>query len=198
MKTSMTDALDTTATIDRIWTEHLEVTRALSALRDDVAAAAERIVRSLSAGGQLLTVGNGGSAADAQHIAAELTGRFLKDRPPLRALVLHGNSSALTATANDYGFDQVFAREVQAHGRPGDVLLALSTSGTSPNILNAVRAARGAGVYAIGMTGRSGGELRALCDLCLCVPSDATPRVQEMHILIGHTLCQLVEARLPL
>jgi D-sedoheptulose 7-phosphate isomerase len=141
----------------------------------------------------LLVCGNGGSAADAQHIAAELTGRFFRDRRPLRALPLHGNTSSLTAIGNDYGYEEVFAREVTAHGREGDVLLAISTSGNSPNILRAIEAARQQGMTVIGLTGAGGGKMRFLCDLCLQVPSTSTPRIQECHILIGHTICELVE-----
>jgi D-sedoheptulose 7-phosphate isomerase len=148
---------------------------------------------SLAAGGQLLIAGNGGSAADAQHIAAELTGRFQRERRPLPALALHGNTSALTAIGNDYGYEEVFARELAAHARSGDVLLAISTSGTSRNILRAIEAARGCKVKVIGLTGESGGKMRAVCDLCLCVPSKSTARVQEMHIVIGHAICELLE-----
>jgi D-sedoheptulose 7-phosphate isomerase len=179
-----------------IWNEHLEVARALSRLADEVSAAIDRIAESMRAGGLLMLAGNGGSAADAQHIAAELTGRFLRDRRALRALALHANSSALTAIGNDYGYDDVFARELSAHARAGDVLLAISTSGNSRNILRAIEAAREHDVVVIGMTGESGGQMRARCDLCLCAPSDRTARIQEMHITIGHTLCQLLEERL--
>jgi D-sedoheptulose 7-phosphate isomerase len=149
----------------------------------------------LVAGNQLLIGGNGGSAADAQHIAAELTGRFLCERPPLRALALHANTSALTAVGNDYGYEFVFARELSAHAHAGDVFLAISTSGNSPNILRAIEAARQIGVTVIGLSGESGGNMRAMCDVCLCVPSKSTPRVQEMHITIGHTICGLVEEK---
>jgi D-sedoheptulose 7-phosphate isomerase len=178
------------------WDEHLEVARALPRLATDVSRAVDLIYSSLAAGGQLLIAGNGGSAADAQHIAAELTGRFLRERGPLRALALHANTSALTAVGNDYGYEQVFARELAAHARPGDVLLAISTSGNSPNILRAMEVARESSVTVIGLTGQSGGQMRAACDLCLCVPSNSTARVQEMHITIGHTICELLEERL--
>ena len=179
--------------IKAIWNEHLEVTRALPQLASDVAKAVEMIHSSLAAGGKLLIAGNGGSAADAQHIAAELTGRFLRERKPLPALALHANSSALTAIGNDYGYEHVFARELAAHARPGDVLLAISTSGDSKNILRAIEEARQKRVSVIGMTGESGGAMRAACDLCLCVPSKSTARIQEMHIMIGHTICELLE-----
>jgi D-sedoheptulose 7-phosphate isomerase len=162
----------------------------------DVAYSVDLIVATLRAGGRLLLAGNGGSAADAQHIAAELTGRFMRERRPLAALALHSNTSAVTAIANDYGYEQVFARELAAHARPGDVFLAISTSGNSPNILRAIDAARDHDVLVIGLTGESGGAMRGACDLCLCVPSTAAARIQEMHIMIGHTICQLVEERL--
>lgn len=179
-----------------IWNEHLEVAKALSGLAPEVSRAVDLICDSLSAGGQLFAAGNGGSAADAQHIVAELTGRFFLERQPFRASALHANTSALTAIGNDYGYEHVFARELSAHARPGDVLLAISTSGNSPNILRAIQAARGSKVAVIGMTGESGGKMRSVCDLCLCAPSKSTPRIQEMHITIGHTICELVEERL--
>lgn len=187
---------DTVETIESIWREHVQVATALVQLAPQVAVAADMLCQSLAGGGLVMVAGNGGSAADAQHIAAELTGRFLRDRRPLRAMALHANSSALTAIGNDYGFDRVFARELSAHARPGDVFLGISTSGDSANILRAIDAAREHGVSVIGMTGSSGGQMRSACDLCLCVPSANTPRIQEMHITIGHTICQLVEMRL--
>jgi D-sedoheptulose 7-phosphate isomerase len=182
--------------IKAIWEEHVEVAKTLPRLAAAVSAAVDIIFDSLGAGGRLFTAGNGGSAADAQHIAAELTGRFLRDRRPLGAMALHGNTSALTAIGNDYGYDQVFARELSAHARPGDVLLAISTSGNSLNILRAIQAAHQNKVKVIGLTGDSGGEMRTACDLCLCVPSKSTPRVQEMHIMIYHAICELLEERL--
>jgi len=182
--------------IKAIWSEHLEVAKALPSLADAVSSAVDLIYASLVAGGQLLCAGNGGSAADAQHIAAELTGRFLRDRQPFRALALHTNTSSLTAIGNDYGYEHVFAREVRAHARPGDALLAISTSGNSVNILRAIDAARECKVKVIGLTGETGGKMRAMCDLCLCVPTRSTPRMQEMHITIGHTICELLEERL--
>jgi D-sedoheptulose 7-phosphate isomerase len=182
--------------INKIWAEHSEVAKALPQLAGMVSRIVDIIYSSLAAGGQLLIGGNGGSAADAQHIAAELTGRFLLERQPLRALALHVNTSSLTAIGNDYGYEHVFARELTAHARPGDVFLAISTSGNSRNILRAIEAARKSKVAVIGMTGKSGGEMRAACDLCLCVPSQSTARIQEMHITIGHAICQLLEERL--
>jgi D-sedoheptulose 7-phosphate isomerase len=182
--------------ITEIWSEHLAVASSLSDLTSGVSNAVDLIYASLASGGQLLVGGNGGSAADAQHITAELTGRFLRDRQPLRAIALHANTSSLTAIGNDYGFERVFARELSAHARPGDVLLAISTSGNSRNILLAIEAAREAAVSVIGMTGESGGMMKAACDLCLCVPSRSTARIQEMHITIGHAICELLEQRL--
>jgi D-sedoheptulose 7-phosphate isomerase len=182
--------------ITAIWNEHLEVAKTLPQLASSVSDAVNLIYTSMAAGGQLLVAGNGGSAADAQHISAELTGRFLLERRPFRALALHANTSSLTAVGNDFGYDQVFARELTAHARPGDVLLAISTSGNSPNILRAIEAARQAKVSVIGLTGESGGQMRAACDLCIRVPTKSTPRMQEMHITIGHTICELLEERL--
>jgi D-sedoheptulose 7-phosphate isomerase len=182
--------------IKAIWDEHIELAKELAGLARDVATAVDMIHSSMAAGGQLLVAGNGGSAADAQHIVAELTGRFLRERRPMRALALHANTSALTAIGNDYGYEYVFARELTAHARPGDVLLAISTSGNSPNILRAIEAACQCKVAVIGLTGESGGQMRKSCDLCLCVPSKSTPRIQEMHIMIGHTICELLENRL--
>jgi D-sedoheptulose 7-phosphate isomerase len=181
--------------IRSIWEEHLDVARALPALAADVSRAIDMICASLTSDGQLFVAGNGGSAADAQHIVAELTGRFLRERQPIRAMALHGNASALTAIGNDYGFQFVFARELAAHARPGDILLAITTSGNSANILHAIEIARKHKVSVIGLTGDSGGKIRTLCDLCLCVPSKSTPRIQEMHIAIGHTICEIVEER---
>lgn len=146
--------------------------------------------------GKMLLAGNGGSAADAQHIAAELSGRFYRDRAPLFAEALHVNSSYLTAVANDYGYEEVFARMVRAAGRPGDIFVGLSTSGNSPNVLKAAIAAREAGMTVIGMTGTDGGKLAGHCDFLLNVPASDTPRIQECHILLGHILCEIIELKL--
>ncbi len=156
--------------------------------------AAQILTQTFRNGGKALFCGNGGSAADAQHIAAELSGRFYTDRPPLYAEALHVNSSYITAVANDYGYDAVYARMVQAAGRTGDVLIAFSTSGNSPNILKAIEMGKVQGMVVIGFTGESGGKMAPLCDLLLNVPSADTPRIQEAHILIGHIICQWVEA----
>ncbi len=179
-----------------IWDDHLKVAGSLAGLAPMVSDAVDRIYASLTSGGQLLIAGNGGSAADAQHIAAELTGRFLRERRAFRALALHGNTSALTAIGNDYGYEFVFARELSAHARKGDVFLAISTSGNSANVLRAIEEARQRGVAVIGLTGESGGQMRTACDLCICVPSRSTARIQEMHITIGHAICEILEERL--
>ena len=154
---------------------------------------ADACIACFKADGKLLFCGNGGSAADAQHLSAELSGRFYKDRAPLFAEALHVNTSFLTAVANDYSYDEVYARMVRAAGRPGDVLFAISTSGNSGNILRAVEAAKAQGMLVVGMTGASGGKMREACDYLLNVPSAITPRIQESHILMGHILCELIE-----
>ncbi len=153
----------------------------------------ELLVEALTQGKKPILFGNGGSAADAQHIAAELVGRFAFDRPALPALALSVNSSCLTAIGNDYGFDVVFARQIEALGRPGDVAIGISTSGNSPNVLSAVAVARKMGLHTVALTGASGGALKAAVDHCICVPSSETPRIQECHILIGHIISELVE-----
>jgi D-sedoheptulose 7-phosphate isomerase len=147
-------------------------------------------------GGKILAAGNGGSAADAQHLAGELVSRFYFDRPPLAAIALTTDSSILTAVGNDYGYEDVFARQVQALGRLGDVFIAISTSGNSLNVLKAIAAAKSLGLVVIGLTGRSGGNMKAMCDVCLCAPSDSTPRIQECHLLIEHSLCACIEESL--
>ncbi|MBB5622032.1 D-sedoheptulose 7-phosphate isomerase [Pedobacter cryoconitis] len=144
-------------------------------------------------GGKVLIAGNGGSAADAQHIAAELTGRYVKDRKALPAIALTVDTSALTAISNDYGFERVFARQVEAFGRPGDLFIAISTSGNSPNIIQALHTARESGCKIIGLSGRDGGQMNNLCDLNIIIPDDVTARIQEMHILIGHIFCKAVD-----
>ena len=154
----------------------------------------EACVQTFKRGGKILFCGNGGSAADAQHLAAELSGRFYLDREPLFAEALHVNTSFLTAVANDYSFEEAYARMVRAAGREGDILFAISTSGNSPNILQAAEAALGLGMTVVALTGQSGGKLRFLCHYLLNVPSADTPRIQECHLLIGHAVCQQVES----
>lgn len=151
------------------------------------------IVDTLSAGNKLLIFGNGGSAADAQHIAAELVGRYQAERKALAAVALTTDSSILTAVGNDYAFEDVFARQISALGNPGDIALAISTTGNSPNVLKGLHAARSVGMSTVGFSGRTGGKMKALVDYCLCVPSDVPARIQESHILVGHIICSLVE-----
>jgi len=160
-------------------------------------AAGAMIASSLAKGGKWMICGNGGSAADAQHLAAEMTGRLWKrERPGLAALALTTDSSALTCIGNDYSFDQVFSRQLQALGKPGDVLLGISTSGNSPNVLEALRRARGMGISTLAFTGKGGGRLLPLADIALDVPTSFTAHVQECHIAMGHLLCFLVEREL--
>jgi len=167
-----------------------------AALLATASAIAAAVIAALRAGNKLLIVGNGGSAADAQHIAAEIVGRYKQDRPAYAAIALTTDTSALTAVANDYGFEQVFARQVEGLGQRGDVLLALSTSGRSPNILAALRSARQRGLVTVGFTGSKGETLRSLCDHLLVAPSDDTPVVQQIHLAVAHGICDEIEQRL--
>jgi D-sedoheptulose 7-phosphate isomerase len=173
-----------------------QVVLADAKLLETVQLVADAMTATFAAGGKVLFCGNGGSAADAQHLAAELSGRYYYDRPPLYAEALHTNSSFLTAVANDYSFDEVYARMVKAAGRKGDMLVAISTSGNSANIIKALRAAAEAGMITVGLTGKDGGKMRTLCSLLLNVPSNDTPRIQEVHITLGHIVCQLVESKM--
>ena len=165
-------------------------------LIETILAVVERVSAALGAGHKLLLAGNGGSAADAQHIAGEFLSRLNYDRAPAAAIALTTDSSVLTAIGNDYGYDCVFERQVQGLGRRGDVLIAISTSGRSPNILKAIAAARANGLLVIGFTGKSGGDMASECDLCLLAPSDSTALIQQLHITLGHIVCGLVEERL--
>jgi D-sedoheptulose 7-phosphate isomerase len=178
--------------------EHLELFNRLAGLNDAVGKAAGLITTALSTGHKVMLCGNGGSAADSQHLAAEFTGRFVKDRRPLAALALSTDSSALTCIANDYSFDDVFYRQVVGLGKSGDCLVAISTSGNSRNVIRATEAARSADIRVIGLLGRDGGALRDLCDVAIVVSSASTARIQEAHIFIGHTLCGMVEQALSL
>ena len=161
-----------------------------------VVKAAEAMTTCLRSGNKILFFGNGGSAADAQHLAAELSGRFLKERPSLSGWALTTNTSVLTAVGNDYSFDDVFARQIQGMGSVGDMVFAISTSGDSHNVLRAVSVARQRNLVAIGLAGKTGGKLRDVVDHCICIPSDRTPRIQEAHILTGHILCELIDEEL--
>jgi D-sedoheptulose 7-phosphate isomerase len=157
---------------------------------------ADAMTKCLRSGNKILFFGNGGSAADAQHLAAELSGRFLKERKSLSGWALTTNTSVLTAIGNDYSFDEVFARQVQGMGSPADVAFAITTSGNSSNVLRAVDVARERKLVTVGLTGKTGGKLRSAVDHCICIPSDQTPRIQEAHILTGHILCELIEESL--
>ncbi len=161
-----------------------------------IAAIARLLITALRSKNKILIFGNGGSAADAQHIAAEFVGRFAFNRPALPVLALTVDTSCLTAIANDYGFDQIFARQLEANGRPGDVAIGISTSGNSPNVITALETAKRTGLSTVALTGESGGKLRPLVDHCICVPSDVIPRIQECHNLIGHILSEIVEIEL--
>jgi D-sedoheptulose 7-phosphate isomerase len=164
--------------------------------QDAVICVAMQIVKSLRAGGKVLFFGNGGSAADAQHLAAEFTGRYLIERRALPALALHGNSSAVTAIGNDYGFEFVFARQLEALGNAGDVAIGISTSGNSANVIRAMEAAKTKSIFTVALVGASGGAMKKLADCALCIPSNETPRIQECHILTGHMICEIAEQML--
>jgi D-sedoheptulose 7-phosphate isomerase len=164
-----------------------------AALLDVAQKIAAAMLAALRAGGKILIIGNGGSAADAQHIAAEIIGRYKQDRPAYAAIALTTDTSALTSIANDYGFEQIFARQIEGLGQRGDVLLALSTSGKSPNILAALRLARERGLVTIGFTGSKGENLRALCHHLLIAPSDDTPVIQQIHLAVAHGICDQIE-----
>lgn len=173
---------------------HKETAEKLEVLADAVASAGALVRETIENGGRVMFCGNGGSAADAQHLAAELTGRYLKNREPMAGMALHCDTSALTAIANDFSFDEVYSRQVKAQGKAGDLLIGISTSGNSKNVLNAMRTAHEIGMKTIAMTGKTGGKIAEYADVLLNVPSAFTPRIQEMHILIGHTLCEIAEA----
>jgi D-sedoheptulose 7-phosphate isomerase len=178
--------------------EHRALFAALDTIESDVARIGARLGAVLEGGGKIMWCGNGGSAADSQHLAAELSGRLVDDRRPLAGLALSTDSSAMTCIANDYGFDAVFERQVRALGRPGDALVLISTSGKSANLLRAASAARAQGVVSIGLLGRDGGPLLALCEDAAVVPSQTTARIQEAHIFIGHCWCAAIERTLGL
>ncbi len=190
--------METTTTTADILRTNLECSidvhsRLITACLPALTTAADALVAAYRAGHKALFFGNGGSAADAQHLAAEFLGRYLRERKPMPALALNANSSALTAIGNDYGYDKVFARQLAALAVPGDVAVAISTSGNSPSVIDAVLYAQRLGLFTIGLTGASGGRLRGMVDTLIAVPSDQTPRIQECHILLGHALCDCVE-----
>ena len=162
-------------------------------LQENVKRIANESIAAFRGDKKMLLCGNGGSASDAQHIAAELSGRFYTNRPPLYAEALHVNSSYMTAVANDYGYEATYARMVEAAGKEGDVLIGISTSGNSPNVVRAMKKAKEIGMFTVGFTGENGGKMKGICDVMICIPSEDTPRIQEAHILIGHIICQLIE-----
>ncbi|MFC0283888.1 SIS domain-containing protein [Camelimonas abortus] len=182
-----------TAFIREYFAETQRLMGLLDALAPEISRAAEAWMTALRNGNKVIFCGNGGSAADAQHLAAELMGRFLFDREPMAALSLTVDTSALTAIGNDYGYDDVFARQLRGVGRAGDVLFGMSTSGNSANVVKAFACAREMGVYAIGLTGASGGRMEAVADLMIRVPHERTNHIQEAHIAIGHLICAIVE-----
>jgi D-sedoheptulose 7-phosphate isomerase len=183
-----------TDTIAKALEDHAKV---LAAVRDqlvpDIRQVAQTLIECVSNGHTIFWCGNGGSAADAQHIAAELIGRFERDRKAIASIALTTDTSILTSVGNDYGFDSIFQRQVEALVRPGDVLVGLTTSGNSPNVLRAIEAANAQGAITVGLLGRDGGRLKKLCQRSIVVPADNTARIQEMHALIGHILCDLIE-----
>lgn len=185
--------MDIGTRISQEFEEHIQVATACQTLYPDLDAAVACLTRCFEQGHKVLVIGNGGSAADAQHIAAEFTGRFMRERRPLPAIALTTNSSSLTAIANDYGYDKVFLRGLEAFGQVGDVLIGISTSGKSPNIVLAIQRAKHLGLTTIGLTGQGGGDLVDHADICIRVPSRSTPRIQEMHITLIHILCGIVE-----
>jgi D-sedoheptulose 7-phosphate isomerase len=169
------------------------IQKVIDTLSGDIETACKMMVAALKSGNKVLLAGNGGSAADAQHIAAELSGRFVKERKALPGIALTVDTSALTSIANDYGYEYVFSRQVEALAQPGDLFIGISTSGNSQGIVNALESARKIGCKTLGLSGRNGGKMNGLCDLNIIVPSDVTARIQEMHILIGHILCKAVD-----
>jgi D-sedoheptulose 7-phosphate isomerase len=195
--TAMNDQLDRSIREQlRDTSRNLDLMASDADLVGHIARAASACVAALGNGHKVLFAGNGGSAADAQHLAAELVSRFAYDRPGLPAFALTTDTSVLTAIGNDYGYERLFARQVEAVGCAGDVFFGISTSGCSPNVLNALDTARAKGLVTVGMTGRTGGTMAERCDHLLRVPSGSTPRIQEGHIAMGHAICQIIEAQL--
>jgi D-sedoheptulose 7-phosphate isomerase len=179
----ITELIDHQRTIEKV----------IQSLTDDIQKACEMATSTIQSGNKILLAGNGGSAADAQHIAAEFCGRFIKERRSLPGIALTTDTSIITAIANDYGYDHVFTRQIEALSCPGDLFIGISTSGNSQGIINAVNAAKKSSCKTLGLTGKDGGLMKGLCDLSIVIPSDITARIQEMHILIGHILCKAVD-----
>jgi len=183
-------------TIEKEINAHIIVAEQMHGLSDDIAKISSLCISSIRSGGKILIFGNGGSAADAQHIAAELVGRYKSDRKGLPAVALTTDTSALTSIANDFGYDQIFQRQIEALANPEDVVIGISTSGNSLNVISALKLSKKIGCKTIGLTGSDGGDMNKICDVNIVVPASDTPRIQEMHILIGHTFCQLIEQNL--
>jgi D-sedoheptulose 7-phosphate isomerase len=174
--------------------EHQEsIDRVIQTLQEEIYCVAEKAIYTLKSGKKILLFGNGGSAGDAQHIAAELTGRYKKERSGLPAIALTTDTSAITAIGNDYGYEKIFSRQVEALADKGDLLIGISTSGTSPNVIHALKTGQAIGCSMVGLSGKGGGEMNDYCEINLIVPSNNTPRIQEMHIVMGHILCHLIE-----
>lgn len=183
--------------INTEFTSHLEtITKVIETMQESLESASKLVVETLKNGNKILLCGNGGSAADAQHIAAELVGRYKTERRGLPGIALTTDTSALTAIGNDYGYDRVFDRQVEALVNKGDLIIGISTSGNSKNVINALKVAKEMGCKTLGLSGRDGGAMNELCDVNLVVPSNNTPRIQEMHILFGHTICQIIDNEL--
>lgn len=185
-------------TVNKEFISHLQTINMVieSGMEKDIVKAALMAVEALRKGKKIILFGNGGSAADAQHIAAELTGRYKTERRGLPGIALTTDTSALTAIGNDYGYERIFDRQIEALANEGDLVLGISTSGNSPNVINALKLAKEIGCNTLGFSGRDGGKMNVFCDLNLVVPSDNTPRIQEMHILFGHTICQVIDNEL--
>ncbi len=179
--------------IEKEWSEHKKTLESAEILKGQIAQLGEFLSQNLKKGRKILICGNGGSAADSQHFAAELSGRYKKERKALAAIALTTDTSSLTALGNDYGFEFVFSRQLEALANEGDILIGISTSGKSPNVLEALKKAKELKVHTIGLSGKGGGAMNALCDFNLVVPSNDTARIQEMHILIIHCLCQIID-----
>jgi D-sedoheptulose 7-phosphate isomerase len=172
---------------------HFETIKAVLEMGEDIEKASKMVLETLQNGGKILLFGNGGSAGDAQHISAELTGRYKTERRGLPAIALTTDTSAITAIGNDYGYETIFSRQVEALSKEGDLLLGISTSGNSQNVINALKLGKELGCQTLGFSGKGGGKMSEFCDFNLIVPSENTPRIQEMHILFGHTICQIVD-----
>jgi D-sedoheptulose 7-phosphate isomerase len=194
----MSSILDINKILQRSINEHVLVASSISDLLPDIGKVASILIDAFSKGNKLLIFGNGGSASDAQHIAAELVGRFIKERAGLPAIALNTDTSILTSVGNDYGYESVFSRQIEALSKPGDVVMGISTSGNSKNVVKALKIASTLSCQTVGLLGKDGGEIKEITDINIIVPSDSTARIQEMHILIGHMLCEAVDCSIVL